>query len=59
VAITFDPVGKVANIVRFGLEKGRIVPLSRRVTTTNIRGRGVLAQIFGNICKLNTDNLFQ
>ena len=59
VAITFDPVGKVANIERFGLEIGRIVPLSRRVTTTNIRGRGVLAQIFGNIGKLNTDNLFQ
>ena len=59
VAITFDPNGTVANIERFGLEQGRIVPLSRRVTTTNIRGRGVLAQIFGNIGKLNTDNLFK
>ncbi len=59
VAITFDIGGTVANIERFGLEKGRIVPLSRRVTTTNIRGKGVLAQIFGNIGKLNTDNLFQ
>ena len=59
VAITFDPIGTIANIERFGLEKGRIVPLSRRVTTTNIRGRGVLAQIFGNIGRLNTDNLFQ
>ena len=59
VAITFDVGGTVANIERFGLEKGRIVPLSRRVTTTNIRGKGVLAQIFGNIGKLNTDNLFK
>ena len=59
VAITFDPDGTVANIERFGLEKGQIVPLSRRVTTTNIRGKGVLAQIFGNIGKLNTDNLFK
>ena len=59
VAITFAENGLVANIERFGLEQGRIVPLSRRVTTTNIRGRGVLAQIFGNIGKLNTDNLFK
>ena len=59
VAITFGENGLVANIERFGLEQGRIVPLSRRVTTTNIRGRGVLAQIFGNIGKLNTDNLFK
>ena len=59
VAISFDAQGRVANIERFGLEKGQIVPLSRRVTTTNIRGKGVLAQIFGNIGKLNTDNLFK
>ena len=59
VAISFDPNGTVANIERFGLDQGRIVPISRRVTTTNIRGRGVLAQIFGNIGKLNTDNLFK
>lgn len=59
VAITFDPDGTVANIERFGLDQGRIVPISRRVTTTNIRGKSVLAQIFGNIGKLNTDNLFK
>jgi outer membrane protein assembly factor BamE (lipoprotein component of BamABCDE complex) len=58
VAISFDEGGAVANIERFGLEQGRIVPLSRRVTTTNIRGKSVLAQIFGNIGKLNTDDLF-
>jgi outer membrane protein assembly factor BamE (lipoprotein component of BamABCDE complex) len=59
VAITFGATGVVENIERFGLDQGRIVPLSRRVTTTNIRGKGVLAQIFGNIGKLNTDNLFK
>lgn len=59
VAISFDPDGTVANIERFGLDQGRIVPISRRVTTTNIRGRGVLAQIFGNIGRLNADNLFR
>jgi outer membrane protein assembly factor BamE (lipoprotein component of BamABCDE complex) len=59
VAITFGATGLVENVERFGLDQGRIVPLSRRVTTTNIRGKGVLAQIFGNIGRLNTDNLFQ
>jgi outer membrane protein assembly factor BamE (lipoprotein component of BamABCDE complex) len=59
VAISFDPDGSVANIERFGLDQGRIVPISRRVTTTNIRGKGVLAQIFGNIGRLNTGDLFK
>lgn len=59
VAITFDEAGRVSNIERFGLEKGQIVPISRRVTTTNIRGKSVLAQIFGNIGKLNTGDLFK
>lgn len=59
VAISFGSTGLVENIERFGLDQGRIVPLSRRVTTTNIRGKGILAQIFGNIGKLNTDGLFK
>lgn len=59
VAITFAENGTVANIERFGLDQGQIVPISRRVTTTNIRGKSVLAQIFGNIGRLNTDNLFR
>lgn len=59
VAISFAATGVIENIERFGLDRGRIVPLSRRVTTTNIRGKGVLAQIFGNIGKLNTDSLFK
>lgn len=49
VAISFDTDGVVENVERFGLEKGRIVPLSRRVTSNNVKGKGILAQIFGNI----------
>jgi len=59
VAITFNPEGVVENIERFGLADGRIVPLSRRITTTNIKGKSVLAQLFGNIGRLNTDSLLQ
>ena len=59
VAISFDADGRVENVERFGLDQGQIVPLSRRVTTTNIKGKSILSQLFGNIGKINTDNLFQ
>jgi outer membrane protein assembly factor BamE (lipoprotein component of BamABCDE complex) len=59
LAISFGATGLVTNIERFGLDRGRIVPLSRRVTTTSIRGQGILSQIFGSIGKLNTDSLFK
>ena len=57
VAITFGTTGTVANIERFGLDRGRIVPLSRRVTTSNVRAKSALSQIFGNIGKLYPDGL--
>lgn len=53
LAITFDEQGVVTNIERFGLEKGEIVAISRRVTTEPIKGRNILAQIFGNIGRLD------
>ena len=53
LAITFDEKGVVTNIERFGLEKGEIVAISRRVTTEPIKGRNALAQIFGNIGRLD------
>lgn len=57
VAITFDADGRVANIERFGLERGEIVAISRRVTTTNIRGKSILSQLFGNIGKLKVSDI--
>jgi outer membrane protein assembly factor BamE (lipoprotein component of BamABCDE complex) len=53
LAISFDANGVVTNIERFGLEKGEIVAISRRVTTEPVKGRSVLAQIFGNIGRLD------
>ncbi|MGL6209104.1 MAG: outer membrane protein assembly factor BamE, partial [Paracoccaceae bacterium] len=49
VAITFTEDGVVENVERFGLEKGRIVPISRRVTKSNVKGAGLLRQLFGNV----------
>ncbi|MGP3696270.1 outer membrane protein assembly factor BamE [Rhodobacter sp. NSM] len=59
VAITFDPSGTVRNVERFGLEKGRIVPLSRRVTESTIRDTSLLRQLFGNIGALRTEDLIE
>ncbi|MDZ4312395.1 MAG: outer membrane protein assembly factor BamE [Cypionkella sp.] len=59
VAITFTEAGVVENIERFGLEKGQIVPLSRRVTTSNVKGASLLQQLFGNIGGLSAEQLLR
>ena len=59
VAITFDPAGKVANIERFGLDKGEVVAISRRITTEPIKGRSALAQIFANVGHVDPASLLK
>ncbi|WP_299362552.1 outer membrane protein assembly factor BamE [uncultured Paracoccus sp.] len=49
VAISFDPSGLVANVERFGLERGRVVTLSRRVTDTGVQGSNLIGQLLRNI----------
>lgn len=49
VAISFADDGTVANIERFGLEDGRVIPINRRVTDDNIKGVSFLRQLLGNI----------
>jgi len=53
VAITYNDAGTIANIERFGLEDGRVVPISRRVTSTNTQGISFLRQLFRNIGNFN------
>jgi len=48
VAISFDDNDVVANVERFGLERGEVVVLSRRVTDSNIAGVSFLGQLFGS-----------
>lgn len=57
VAVTFSEAGLVSNIERFGLERGQVVPLSRRVTETNIQGIGVLRQLMGSVGQMRADQL--
>lgn len=59
LAISFDEAGKVENIERFTLKDGNIVPLSRRVTESNIKGIGFLRQLLGNLGKLSADQVVQ
>lgn len=57
VAISFDGAGRVANVERFGLERGRVVPLSRRVTSTNVQGTGFLRQLFGSLGQITAEDV--
>lgn len=49
IGINFDQSGIVRNVERFGLEHGRIVVLSRRVTDPGVSSLSALRQILGNI----------
>lgn len=48
VAISFDDQGIVRNVERLGLEDGRVVALSRRVTDKELGGTGFFNQLFNN-----------
>ncbi|SFD72702.1 Beta-barrel assembly machine subunit BamE [Sulfitobacter brevis] len=53
VAISFTNAGVVQNVERFGLEEGRVVPLSRRVTTSDVSRTSILRRLLGNLGRFN------
>ncbi len=57
LAISFDGAGVVSNVERFGLERGQVVPLARRVTTSGVGDSGFLRQLLGNIGRFNPAGL--
>lgn len=57
VVVSFDDQGTVENVERFGLERGRVVVISRRVTDSNIKGLGFLKQLLGSIGQLRADKI--
>jgi len=57
VAISYTDDGVVENIERFGLEDGRVIALSRRVTDSNIKGITFLRQLMGNLGNLRAGDL--
>lgn len=57
VAVTFDQGGVVTNVERYGLEDGRAVVLSRRVTETQDGGNGLLRQLLRNIGRFDLGSI--
>ncbi len=57
LAISFDQAGVVENIEQFGLEKGRMIVLSRRVTETSIKNVSFIRQLLGNLGRLRAEDL--
>jgi outer membrane protein assembly factor BamE (lipoprotein component of BamABCDE complex) len=53
LAISFNDNDTIANIERFGLEEGRVVPLARRVTDNSVVNAGFLRQLLGNLGNIN------
>lgn len=57
VALSFSDAGVLQNVERFGLERGQIVPLSRRVTESSVRGMSVLSQLFSSFGRLSAGQI--
>ncbi len=57
LAITFSEAGVVDNIATYGLADGKVVPISRRVTETNIKGIGFIRQLLGSLGKISASDL--
>ena len=53
VALSFSDDDVLQNVERFGLENGRVVTLSRRVTETTVRDATFIRQIIRNFGRIN------
>lgn len=59
VSISFAQNGTVSNVERFGLQDGKVIPLSRRVTESNIQGVGFIQQMLGNLGRIDPTQMLQ
>ncbi|GLQ34797.1 outer membrane protein assembly factor BamE [Amylibacter marinus] len=57
VAVSFDGEGIVENVERFGIEDGRVITLSRRVTEQPIKGPTFLRQVLSSLGNLDPGSL--
>jgi outer membrane protein assembly factor BamE (lipoprotein component of BamABCDE complex) len=58
LAISFNEDDTIANIERFSLADGMIVPLTRRVTDSSVISSGFLRQLLGNIGNIDPSQIF-
>ncbi len=47
--MTFDQSGVVSDIARYGLDDGRVVQISRRITDNGLNNVSFIRQLLGNI----------
>jgi len=59
VAISFDDAGVVTDIARYGLEDGRVVRLSGRLTQSSVRELSFLRQLYRNFGRINPGDFFR
>lgn len=57
VAVSFTESGTVSNVERFGLERGRVVVLSQRVTDSGVTSLGLIRQLLGNVGRVSAGQL--
>lgn len=57
LAISFSESGVVQNVERFGLERGKVVPLERRVTSSPVSDKSFIRQLLGNLGRFNPASL--
>lgn len=58
VAVAFDENDVVSNISHYGLEDGKVVVLSRRVTEGGAQEIGFIQQLMGNFGRLDASQVF-
>jgi outer membrane protein assembly factor BamE (lipoprotein component of BamABCDE complex) len=58
LAVSFDGEGVLSNIETFGLEEGRVVRLTRRVTASSVTDVSIVRQLLGNIGRIGPDGGF-
>lgn len=57
VVVSFDAEGVLRDSARYGLEDGRVVPISRRTTETTIRNVSLIQQLLRNVGNIRADQL--
>ncbi|MNP87407.1 hypothetical protein D3C76_1882800 [compost metagenome] len=59
MAISFTEGGTVSNVERFGLERGQVVVLSRRVTDSGVASVSIVRQLMGNVGRVSAEDMLR
>jgi outer membrane protein assembly factor BamE (lipoprotein component of BamABCDE complex) len=57
LAVSFDENDTVSNIEKFGLEDGKVITLSRRVTDSGVKGTNFFRQLLNNFGNFTPSDL--